>query len=98
MLHRLELGDWFPELLAFARVLDRVVQRALREPDHLRADGYPSFVQRLDGRAIALANFAEDICARHLAVLEQQLARAACPDPELVFLLADRKPGEVALD
>ena len=75
-----------------------MIERALREADHLRADADASFVQRLDRDLVALADLAEHVRARHAAVLEQQLARAARADAELVFLLADREPGEAALD
>ena len=71
VLHGLELHDRLPELLSIARVPDGVIQRALRETDHLRADRDPSFVERLDRRAIAFSNLAEYVGARHLAALEQ---------------------------
>ena len=35
---------------------------------------------------------------RHSTVFEDELARAAGADTELVFFLADREPGEAALD
>ena len=47
---------------------------------------------------IAAADLAEHVRARHAAVFQQQLARAAGANAELVFLLADREPGEAALD
>ena len=75
-----------------------MVQRALREADHLRADADAAFVERLDGDLVALADLAEHVRSRHAAVLEDQLARAARTDAELVFLLADREAGRVALD
>ena len=67
-----------------------MVERALREADHLRADADAPFVQRLDRDLVALADLAEHVRARHAAVVEQQLAGAARADAELVFLLADR--------
>ena len=75
-----------------------MIERALREADHLRADADAAFVERLDGDLVALADLAEDVRRRHAALLEQQLAGAARADAELVFLLADREPGEAALD
>src|SRR5262249_19766595 len=83
VLHRLEVRDRFPELLALLRVAERVVERALRQPDHLRADADAPLVQRLDGDLVALADLAEDVRARHAAVVEDQLARAARADAEL---------------
>src|SRR5258706_14264126 len=47
-LHALELRDVLAELLAFPGVSEGVVERALSEPCHLRADAYAAFVQRLD--------------------------------------------------
>ena len=75
-----------------------MIERALREADHLRADADAAFVQRLDRDLVALADLAEHVRARHAAVFEDQLAGAARADAELVFLLADREPGEPALD
>ena len=80
------------------RVANRVIERALREADHLRADADAPFVERLDRDLVALAELAEHAGARHLAVLEDQLAGAAGADPELVFLLADGEAGRPALD
>src|SRR5215475_10039394 len=88
VLDRLKIGNRFSELLALARVLDGVVQRALREPDHLGADGDPPLIQRFNGGAIALADFAQHVAPWDTTILEQQLARAAGADPELVFFLA----------
>src|SRR5947209_16388023 len=98
MLHGLELGDRLPELLAFFRVGDGVIERALREADHLRAYADSPFVQRLDRRLVAFAHLAEHVRARHAALLEQELASAARADAELVFLLPDRESAEPALD
>ena len=75
-----------------------VVERAAGEPDHLRADADASFVQRLDRDLVALADLAEDVRRGHAAVLEDELARAARADAELVLLLADRESGDPALD
>ena len=79
-------------MAALLRVFDRVIERALRETEHLRADADAPFVQRLDRDLVALADVAEHVGARH-AVLEDQLARAAGADAELVFLLADVNPA-----
>ena len=94
MLHRLEFGDRLAELPPLFRVCDRVIERALREADHLRADADPALVERLDRDLVALADLAEHVGARHAAFLEQQLAGAPGADAELVFLLADREAGK----
>src|SRR6185503_1299282 len=64
----------------------------------LCADADASLVQRLDRHLVALADLAEHIRGRYAAVLEDELARARRPDPELVFLLADREAGHAAFD
>src|SRR5579862_2672548 len=97
VLHRLELRDRFAELPAILRVLNRVVERALGESHHLRADADAPFVQRLDRDLVAFADLAEDARPRDGALLEDQLAGAAGADAQLVFLLADRKPRRAAL-
>ena len=98
MLHGLELGNRLAELLPFPDVLDSVIERPLGQADHLRADPDASFVQRLDRDLVAFAGLAEDVRARDQALLEQQLARAAGANPELVLLLANGEPGDAALD
>ena len=98
MLDCLELGDRLAELLPLARVPDRVIEGTLRETDHLRADADASFVQRLDGHLVALADLAEHVRPRDAALLEQQLARAAGADAELVLLFPDGEPVEFPLD
>src|SRR5262245_42055235 len=98
VLNGLKISDRLAELLPFARVLDGVIQRALRETDHLRTDCDAAFVQRFNRGAIALADFAEDVPAGHGTVLEEQFARAAGADAQLVFFLANRETGKIALD
>src|SRR5581483_7006806 len=97
MLDRLEFGDGLAELLALFRVLDGVVERALREADHLRANPDAPLVERFDRDLVAFADFAKDVRPRHAALLEQQFARAARADAELVLLLADGEAGGAAL-
>ena len=97
-LHALELGDRLAELLALPGVAHRVIERRLRQPDHLRADADPPFIERLDRDLVPLADLAEHVRARHTALLEQQLAGAAGADPELVFLPANRESRKPALD
>ena len=86
------------ELLALLHVRDRVIERALREAEHLRADADAAFVERFDRDLVALADLAEDLRLRHHAVFEHQLAGAAGADAELVFLLADRESRRAAID
>ena len=75
-----------------------MIERALGEAEHLRADADAAFVQRFDRDFVALADLAEDLRLRHDAVLEDQLAGAAGADAELVFFLADRESRRAAID
>ena len=97
-LHALEISDGAAELPALFGVANGVIQRALRQADHLRADADAPFVERLDGDLVALAELTEYGGARHLTILEDQLAGAARPYPELVLFLADREAGRPTLD
>ena len=63
-LDALELARALAELLALLHVCERGVERALRDADHLRADADASFVQRLDGDLVALADGAEHVFRR----------------------------------
>ena len=73
-LHALEIGDGLAELLALFGVGDGVIERALGETDHLRADGDAALVERFDGDLVALADFAEDVRGGDAAIVENQLA------------------------
>ena len=79
-------------------VMQTVVERALRDPDHLRADPDAALVERLDGDLVALAHLAEHVSLGHPAAFQHQLAGRGRPDAELVLLLADLEAREGALD
>jgi hypothetical protein len=97
-LDALEVGNRLAELLALLGVFDGVIERALRQADHLRANPDAPLVQGFDGDLVALAGLAEDAVLRHQTVFEQQLAGAAGADAEFVLFLADREPLGAALD
>ena len=84
----MKVADRLAELLALAHVRQRVIQRALSQPHHLRADADAPFVQRFDGHLVAFTHFTQHAGARHAAILQQQLAGAAGADAELVLFLA----------
>ena len=75
-----------------------MIERALRQTDHLRADTDAPFVERLDRDLVALADFANHVRLGNLAIVENQLAGGRRANPELVFFLPDLKSGEFALD
>src|SRR4029453_3426201 len=97
-LDRLKVGDRFAELLPFLRVLDRVVESPLGQTNHLCPDPDSTLVERLDRHLVTLADFAQHVTARYAALLENQLARAACADAEFVFLSANGEAGPSAFD
>src|SRR3970282_2537236 len=88
-LHTLELCHRLAELPPLFRVMDGVVERSLREADHLGADADAALVQGLDGDLVPLAYVAQHAIPRHEAILEDQLTRAAGADSELVLLPSD---------
>src|SRR5213075_2326623 len=76
---------------------ERRVERTPRYPDHLRADADAPGVQGLDRDLIAVADFADQIRRRHLAMIEDQLGCRRRADAELVFFLADTESLEATL-
>ena len=77
---------------------DGVIERALRQADHLRANADAPFVERFNRHLVALADLAEHAGARDAAVFEQQFAGAAGADAQLVFLPAHRESRQLAFD
>src|SRR4029079_3522310 len=90
--------DRFAELSALPGVSERRVERALRDSYHLRADADSPLIERFDRDLVALARFAENVRGGHPALVQQQLARAARSNTELVFLLPNRETGEARFD
>src|SRR4051812_44212899 len=87
----LEVGDALTELLALLDVGDRLVERALRDPDGLRADGDARVVEGAQGDLEPVADLADDAVAGQADIVEVQLAGRAALDPELALLLAERE-------
>src|SRR5262245_30221633 len=75
-----------------------MVECSLCEPDHLCADADASFVQGFYCHLVSLADLTEHVPRRHAAVVEDDFAGAARPDPELVFLLPERDARPLPLD
>ena len=80
------------------RVLERIVGRALREPEALRADPGPRAVEDPHRDLEALALLAEQVLRRDAAVVEEELAGGRALDPHLRLDPADLEAGRVRLD
>src|SRR5689334_19345008 len=97
-LNALKLIDRFAELLPLGSVVERTLECARGDADHLRADADTSFVQTFDRDLVAFAGLAEHVLFRHLAVFQDQLDCRRRANAELVLLLADRKTGKTFFD
>ena len=97
-LYSLEFGDRLAELFALLGIGDGVIQRALRQSGHLRADADAALIQRLDGDLVAFAHFADDVGFGNAAIVQNQLAGGGGADAQLVLFLADGEAREIALD
>src|SRR5512133_629864 len=78
---QLVLRDRLAHRLARLRVLERVVGRALREPEALCADPRPRAIEDPHGDPEALALFAEQVVRRNATVVEEQLTGRRPLDP-----------------
>ena len=87
-----------PNWRAFLGVFGGMAPGSGGEAEQLRGDADATFVEGLDGDLVALADFAEDVGGGDAAVVEEKFAGGRGADAELVFLLADRKAGRIALD
>ena len=75
-----------------------MIQGSLREPEHLRSDADPPFVEGFDRGLVTLSDLSQDVLIRHANVLEQEFRRRRGADAELVLLLPDRESVEVLLN
>ena len=92
-LDALKLRDGLAELLALLGIGQRMIQRALRQPQHLRADADAPFVQRLDGDLVALADLAHHVLlgTRQSSRISSQVEEARIPS--LSSFLPTWNPG-----
>jgi hypothetical protein len=75
-----------------------VLERAQRQPGHLRRDTDAAFVQKADGVLISLALLAKQVLAGDLDVVEVDDACAGRLDAELLLLLCDAEALCALLD
>src|SRR5579884_3440494 len=97
-LNRLKLADGFPKCPPLLRVLDRFLQRALRQPDGLRRNPDPPSVQRAQRDLQPLSFFSEAIRGRHFALVQQNLNRGRRPLAHLVLVPPNLESLEGRLD
>src|SRR2546428_2246663 len=86
------------ELLPPARVLTRPPETGADPAAGARRDREPALVEPVHRDLEALALLADEVLARHLDVLEEELARRARPDPELVLGLGRCEARPVLLE
>src|SRR5205823_2832281 len=82
-LDQLVLTERLPHRLARLRVLERIVGRALRDPERLRPDAGTRTVEDAHRDPEALALFPEQVPGGDAAAVEGQLSRRRAGDPHL---------------
>ena len=75
VLHQLEVGERLAELMARARVAQRLVERARRHTARRRADRGAQAIERAEADREPLALLAHAVLDRHAAALELDLAQ-----------------------
>src|SRR5262245_48157962 len=95
---QLVLGDRLAHRLAALRVLERIVGRALREPEALRRDPGPRAVEDPPRDLEALALLAQQVVRRDAHVVEEDLAGRRALDAHLRLDAPDLEPGRVGFD
>src|SRR5256714_3200061 len=98
VLDELELADRLPERPALARVLDRALEAGADDAARAGGDGEAPLVEPVHRDLEALPLLAHEVLGRHLDVLEEELARGAGPDAELVLRVRRREAGRALLD
>lgn len=103
------LTNQLAELLALVRVLDGVIERSLRNTEHLRSNTNTSLIQNLDGNLssadrpcvswsaahlVSFADLADDVRRGNSDVVKGQDAGGRRPDTELYSQL-NRSRGRV---
>ena len=96
--HQAEVGDHFAESLALLGVADGVFQRNARAAHAHGAQLEAADVQNVEGDDVALADFAEQVFHRHLAIVQNQRAGGRAANAHLVLFGADGESGKVPLD
>src|SRR5579862_8873305 len=90
--------DRLAERLARLRVLERVIGRALREAEALRADPRPRAVEHLHSDPEALPLLAQPVRCGNATACKEELAGRRAPDPHLRLDSPHLEPGRARLD
>ena len=104
----LEVGDFFADsaefadlnakLLAFVGVLDADFQGVFSGAGDGRAKFEASDIEDIEGDFVPLADFAQNVFYRHLAVIEDDLSGRGALDTHLLFFIANNEPVKGFLD
>src|SRR5271165_4562120 len=92
-----EVGDGLAEGLALFGVGDGMSQRRAPAADATRAQLEAAHVQNVEGDDVPLADVAQHVLHRHLAVVEDEWRGRGAANAHLLLLVADRETGEVLL-
>src|ERR1019366_125543 len=98
LLDQAEFGDCLAEGLAFLGVADAVIQAVARAAYTSRAQLEAPDIQDVKRDVVSLADLAQQVLHRHLAIGQNQRAGGRSTDAELVFLRADRETRRITLD
>src|SRR6185437_6111247 len=98
LLDQSKLGDALAKSLALLRVGDRRLQRVARAAHAGRSQFETADIQDVEGDDVSLADLAEQVFHRHLAIVENQRASRRSANTQLVLLGADGKTGKIPLN
>ena len=97
-LHELEAADRLAELLALVHIGNDQVEAGLHDAERARRQHGALVVEAGHQHVDAVADDAEHVLGRHLAILKHELAGVGAAHAELVELLRGRKALEILLD
>src|SRR5687768_3158598 len=97
-LDRLVRREGAPELRPALRMRDPELEEVRARADGARRERDASDLERAERRPKARADLAEDVLGRHLAVLEDQLARRRPAETHLLVDATDAEAGRSLLD
>src|SRR5208282_2190728 len=96
--HQTKIGDHFIERLTLLCIRNCVFKRNSASSNAHSAQLESPDVQNVERNYMPLADFAEQVLDRHLAIIENDRAGRRAADAEFVLLCSDREAGETSLD